>query len=214
MVSSGFVGGTLIHTKNGLVPIEKIKIGDWVLSKPENGIGETQYKRVVKTFEYGNKPIWLVQAFMYKKDEKGVPYDADYQFIGCTANHLFWVKEKGWTHAEEVRMSSVLQLENGREAYVLCSLAMLRTKEGNDVAWGERIHGGAVGDGSGNNVYFDGSDIVVGDLGPVASWNFDGTCDDSSMWDVTTVFRRKVFNLEVEGSTIYFVGRMGIRIMY
>ena len=36
-----FVAGTLVHTKEGLVPIEQLKIGDWVLSKPENGEGET-----------------------------------------------------------------------------------------------------------------------------------------------------------------------------
>jgi hypothetical protein len=30
-----FVAGTLIHTKEGLVPIEKIKVGEWVLSQPQ-----------------------------------------------------------------------------------------------------------------------------------------------------------------------------------
>lgn len=28
-----FAGGTLVHTKAGLVPIEKIQVGDLVLSK-------------------------------------------------------------------------------------------------------------------------------------------------------------------------------------
>ena len=27
-----FVAGTLVHTKDGLVQIEQIKVGDWVLS--------------------------------------------------------------------------------------------------------------------------------------------------------------------------------------
>ena len=31
-----FVAGTLVHTKDGLKPIEQIKIGDWVLSRPES----------------------------------------------------------------------------------------------------------------------------------------------------------------------------------
>ena len=29
-----FVAGTLVHTKEGLKPIEQIKVGDWVLSRP------------------------------------------------------------------------------------------------------------------------------------------------------------------------------------
>ena len=33
----GFVAGTLVHTDKGLVPIEQIKVGDMVLSKPEIG---------------------------------------------------------------------------------------------------------------------------------------------------------------------------------
>jgi len=46
-----FAKGTLVHTKEGLVPIEQIKVGDWVLSKPENG-GEQAYKRVLQTFAH------------------------------------------------------------------------------------------------------------------------------------------------------------------
>jgi hypothetical protein len=45
-----FAAGTLVHTKEGLVPIEQIKVGDWVLSKPENR-GEQAYKRVLKAIE-------------------------------------------------------------------------------------------------------------------------------------------------------------------
>ena len=30
----GFAAGTLVHTKESLVPIEKIKVGDWVLTEP------------------------------------------------------------------------------------------------------------------------------------------------------------------------------------
>lgn len=50
-----FVAGTLVHTKEGLGPIEQIKVGDYVLSKPEEGGGETAYKRVVNTFEFEDK---------------------------------------------------------------------------------------------------------------------------------------------------------------
>ena len=35
-----FVAGTLVHTKDGLKPIEQIKIGDWVLSRPAGSQGQ------------------------------------------------------------------------------------------------------------------------------------------------------------------------------
>ena len=44
---NGFVAGTQVHTKEGLIPIEEIKIGDMVLSKSESGEGEQAYKRVI-----------------------------------------------------------------------------------------------------------------------------------------------------------------------
>ena len=49
MNTSGFVGGTLVHTEEGLVPIEQLKIGDKVLSKAANGLGELIYKAVMNT---------------------------------------------------------------------------------------------------------------------------------------------------------------------
>jgi hypothetical protein len=54
-----FSAGTLVHTKEGLMPIEKIRVGDLVLSKPENPAdgGELAYKRVLKTFVHEDKAI-------------------------------------------------------------------------------------------------------------------------------------------------------------
>lgn len=40
--SECFIAGTLVHTQNGLVAIEKIKVGDMVLSQPE-GKGPLSY---------------------------------------------------------------------------------------------------------------------------------------------------------------------------
>lgn len=37
MNEKGLVAGTLVHTETGLVPIEQLKVGDKVLSKPADG---------------------------------------------------------------------------------------------------------------------------------------------------------------------------------
>ena len=56
-----FAAGTLVHTINGLVPIEQIKVGDLVLSKPEDG-GEQSYKPVTKTFEHDFKEVIALEV--------------------------------------------------------------------------------------------------------------------------------------------------------
>ena len=66
MNNTGFVAGTLIHTDKGLVPIQDIKMGDLilskpVLSKPEDGSGDIEYKPVVKTFVHEGKEMWIVR---------------------------------------------------------------------------------------------------------------------------------------------------------
>jgi hypothetical protein len=58
--TDGFVAGTLIHTKEGLRPIEDIQVGDWVFCRPEEGKGEPEYRQVVNTFEYDEEALWYV----------------------------------------------------------------------------------------------------------------------------------------------------------
>ena len=85
---TGFVAGTLVHTDKGLVPIQEIKVGDWVLSRHESGTGSTEYKQVVNTFKSDVKrpvmsPLAIVQIF-------------------CTEEHPFWVKDRGWVPANQI----------------------------------------------------------------------------------------------------------------
>ena len=51
-----FAAGTLVHTRDGLKPIEQIQVGDYVLSKPEND-GELACKRVLQTFHHPKKSL-------------------------------------------------------------------------------------------------------------------------------------------------------------
>lgn len=83
---SGFVSGTLVHTDKGLVPIEQLKVGDMVLSMPEERIGEKAYKRVLKTFKSAEK----------------MPIIGPFPKVYCTANHPFWVDGEGWVATEDL----------------------------------------------------------------------------------------------------------------
>ncbi len=111
MNNTGFIAGTLIHTDKGLVPIQDIKVGDLilskpVLSKPESGVGEIEYKPVISTFTSPKKErIFKVEYFnetVANQGEKGRNY------ILCTSSHPFWVTrqpedtEGEWLSAERL----------------------------------------------------------------------------------------------------------------
>lgn len=60
MNTSGFVGGTLVHTDKGLIPIKDIKVGDMVLSRDQhNAEGELVYKPVLRTIVTEDVPVFF-----------------------------------------------------------------------------------------------------------------------------------------------------------
>lgn len=106
MNDSGFVAGTLVHTDKGLVPIQELKIGDKILSKPEGGVGDIEYKPVLSTFKsVEKKRVFKVEYFNETADARG---EEGRNYILCTNNHLFWVKrnpedlEGEWLSAERL----------------------------------------------------------------------------------------------------------------
>jgi hypothetical protein len=117
-----FVAGTLVHTKEGLKPIEEIKVGDYVLSKPESGEGELCYQPVTRTFEYddrelyyvsleirrkpveGEKPVWdRNYPVWFERDEKGYPV-WDHDCIAVTGGHPIWVEQMEVWRSLEIEM--------------------------------------------------------------------------------------------------------------
>jgi hypothetical protein len=140
MTNSGFVAGTLIHTQTGLKPIEQIQVGDFVLSKPEIGFGEVSYKRVVNTFEYEDKEVWYVEAWMLDSQRKDTPEDRPNHIamLVVTGNHPLWIINadsfypredidindvsdpypSAWLRVDELQEGMVLQAHDCRYAVV------------------------------------------------------------------------------------------------
>jgi transcription-repair coupling factor (superfamily II helicase) len=87
--SRGFVAGTLVHTDKGLVAIDQLKVGDMVLSRPENDSdAPNEYKRVVNTSKLAEKTtMYYVSYGMFTTDD--APGD---RYLFCTKDHSFWVK--------------------------------------------------------------------------------------------------------------------------
>ncbi len=93
-----FIAGTKVLTVDGLKAIEDIEVGDVVVATdPETG--ETTEKEVKNTFV--NETDELAHVFV------------DGEEIVCTPGHKFYVPEKGWTSAIELRAGDQLQLVNG-----------------------------------------------------------------------------------------------------
>ncbi len=73
-LSSGmgcFMKGTLVETEEGWTPIDELKVGDFVMSRPENGIGEAVPKRVVNTFRYEDKEVVMLNFSQFPERNEG-----------------------------------------------------------------------------------------------------------------------------------------------
>jgi len=98
-----FIAGTLVATKNGLVPIENIEPGDLVWATDEE-TGETALKEVVQLFR--------------NETEEWVHITVDGEKITCTPNHPFYSPVKGWTSAIDIRAGDILVMLNGEYVVV------------------------------------------------------------------------------------------------
>jgi len=97
---NSFSAGTLVHTEEGLKPIEEIKIGEKVLSMDEN-TGKTSYQLVTDLIQ-GERQYRLIEITL----DSG-------KSIEATADHPFYIKGKGWNPASSLKVGQVLELHDG-----------------------------------------------------------------------------------------------------
>lgn len=93
-----FVAGTPISTNFGSVPVEKIKIGDLVWStNPETG--KTELKAVVNTFVNETTHVTHITV--------------NGETITSTQTHPYYVADRGWILAGNLRAGDILVTLNG-----------------------------------------------------------------------------------------------------
>ena len=93
-----FTEGTLILTEDGLEEIQSIKEGDMVWS--ENP--ETKKKGLKK----------VVQTFVNESEEL-IHISAGKEKISATPEHPFYVRDRGWTGAVDLKAGDILVLQDG-----------------------------------------------------------------------------------------------------
>jgi RHS repeat-associated protein len=87
-----FAAGTPVLTDGGLIPIERIRVGDRVLSRDEK-TGEVAYRQVARVFETPNQPVYELRL----SNAEG-----DAETFHATGDHPFYVRHSGWTRAVDL----------------------------------------------------------------------------------------------------------------
>jgi hypothetical protein len=87
-----FAAGTLVHTADGLQPIEAIEVGDLVLAMDDE-TGDVTWKPVLEIFETPDRP--LVELELVNVDGKMTK-------LTVTPDHPFWTEKLGWTSVSEL----------------------------------------------------------------------------------------------------------------
>jgi len=107
---TGFAAGTLVHTKEGLKPIEEIRVGDWVLSYPEHQSPprhlrqehEYTYRRVTQTFVTEDQPLseLIVDNLV----------NGNREAFFVTANHPIYCEDRGgWVPVSELHATDAIE---------------------------------------------------------------------------------------------------------
>jgi Pretoxin HINT domain len=214
-----FGAGTLVHTKDGLKPIEQIQVGDWVLSQPEEK-GEQAYKRVVNTFSFEDKSVVRIRYSVMR--------DGEWQNDGLivTGNHPFWLAgvdkptfpdtftwddlQLGWTRADELFSGAFIELTTGELARVLSSSVnrLWKTKQPT-IALDSKIDNE------------NGFLVSINDAVNISDWTQSGFSqylhdddtfiyrEDDPVSAEKWLYRCKVYNFEVEDFHTYYVGNLG-----
>ena len=87
----GFITGTLIHTANGLIPIEAIQVGDLLLSSADTS-AVPALSRVIGNVRLDAQQAWVVTYFL---GDETTP-----RYMVCAGGQPFWTEQEGWTRAD------------------------------------------------------------------------------------------------------------------
>ncbi len=95
---SCLVPGTLIQTSTGLMPIEKVQIGDLVVSQD------------VETAELTLKPVIMTTI---RPPKSTIKITAGHETIEATGGHLWWVSGHGWVKSRDLKPGMMLHTATG-----------------------------------------------------------------------------------------------------
>lgn len=108
---SGFIKGVRVFTQEGKQPIETLKPGDMVLSKPEDDSGPIEYVRVINVIQQEPQPIYHISI-----NPAGWKFPAPTHALIAAWNQRIWVAGKGWVDVENLKREQAILQGNGELA--------------------------------------------------------------------------------------------------
>src|SRR5262249_49741691 len=104
-----FVASTLVWTASGMIPIEEIQTGDYVLAIDEKS-GAASFREGIGTSATPGAALLDVAIITAEGEERR---------IRTTDEHPFWVDEKGWRRADQLQPGDMLNAAGSTYAIVL-----------------------------------------------------------------------------------------------
>jgi hypothetical protein len=111
-----FVAGTPVHTASGWVPIEELQVGDLVLSRDED-TGEEALRPIAAVFITPDSPVLALEL----EDSMGA-----LETIEATPPHPFFVEDRGWIPASDLRPGDQITSSGGGLLRVASTTEILR----------------------------------------------------------------------------------------
>ena len=106
LTSACFTGTTVVATATGPRPIQEIREGDMVWAR-EDKTGEIALKAVTKVFRHVASALRVLDLGLLR--------------VETTDEHPFWVEDRGWINAGEVRIGDRLRTRRGELVPVLAT---------------------------------------------------------------------------------------------
>jgi Pretoxin HINT domain len=108
-----FAAGTVVHTDRGAVPIEELAAGDLVLSRDDQ-TGEEAFRPIAQMFVTPDQPLLALAL----EDSLGAVETFD-----VTAPHPFYVEDRGWVSAGDLRAGDEVVSSGGGRLHVASNVA-------------------------------------------------------------------------------------------
>ncbi|MES2898544.1 MAG: hypothetical protein V4723_02395 [Pseudomonadota bacterium] len=214
--SAGFAAGTLVHTRNGLQPIESIGVGDWVLTQA-GATDVPDYRQVLRTSRYQEQPVFVISVASAEGGRSSsILLVTGNQRVYVTGYDWGDMSEEyrsdepdfvGWGRADELPTNMLLQVKDGSIGRVESADQIWRTSQA-DMGW---IPAGPHGSEIGFLVKLSDGEMLheacESEFMGESSFDFRTETEETKLeWAA----RRTVYNLDVEDVHSYFVGEIGV----
>jgi hypothetical protein len=198
MRTAGFSANTLVHTRDGVVPMQILRAGTPVLTQADDST-ERVYRPVLKVHTLENTVFSCIDFWKtvegWEQGERGGLVVSDDQQI--------WVRGHGWKDAGNRWGHDVLERHDGGTCEWINRSPLYRS-EVEGVAWVDGMVDSTRGSGLGRTIDLrDGKIRFMYEMVP------NGDCDPA---DADWQFVQPAFALEVESHGSYFVGEWGVRV--